>query len=402
MPDENLDEYLKRYVKLRAKYTIVAEHTPKSKRVYVFIGRGGGGFAGNTKYLFLHFLRNHPELECWYLTQEKADYKMLRAAKLPVLYHPSPEAIDVLPRAGTVVVESISFRNHLYYPLVAGARQIQLWHGVGNKKIGFLLQGTPVLRGKDDTLIADHSGYDLIVSTSPFYTDEVFRKSMDAKEFASLGYPRTDVFYRPVDAETLVGCDRSAYAAVRRAHKKGPVVLFAPTFRDTDINPLTQNALDFHRFVDYFAERGAHLVLKPHGRVPVRTGKMPEYVTVCDANSDIYPFFKHVDVMITDYSSIYTEYLLLDRPVIFFWADFESYMAVDRGFQFPFEEMCPGPKCRDGESLFRALDQALSGADEWGAARRALRDKAFLYRDGLAAERIAAHLLRGAYAPENC
>ena len=403
MANEELDEYLRKYVKIRAQYTIVGNRTPKSKRVYVFIGRGRGGFAGNTKYLFLHFLKHHPELECWYLTQEKADYKELRAAKLPVVFHPSPEAVDILPRAGTVVVEAISFRNHLYYPLIEGARQVQLWHGVGNKKIGFQLAGASVLAGKDQTLIEDHSDYDLIVSTSPFYTDEVFRKSMQAREFVSLGYPRTDVLFRPLDAWSMVGCDREAYTAVVKARKKGPVVLFAPTFRDTDVNPLTQDALDFERFADYFGKRGAHLLIKPHGRVPVRIGHLPPHVTICNADSDIYPFFPLADLMITDYSSIFTEYLLMDRPVLFFWADFESYMSVDRGFQFPFEEMCPGPKCRDATSLFRALEHVLSGGeDEWAEARRTLRDKAFLHRDGKAAERIAAHLLQGEYAPGAC
>ncbi|MEF2144749.1 MAG: CDP-glycerol glycerophosphotransferase family protein [Desulfovibrionaceae bacterium] len=393
-------DYLRRYAKATAQFTVLAEKTPKSKRRYVFIGRGLSGFSGNTKYLFLHMLRRHPELECRYLTQDKQVYKELCCAKLPALLFPSPEATEFLVRAGTVVVEAISFRNHLYYPLIAKARQIQLWHGVGNKKIGFQLKGSPALAGKDQTLVEDHSNYDLVVSTSPFYTDEVFRPSMHAREFVSLGYPRTDILFRPVDKGALVGCDSAAYAQVVRARKKGPVVLYAPTFRDSKVNPLTQDVLNFEAFVDFFGKIGAHLVLKPHGRVPVSVSNLPAHVTFCDPNSDIYPFFPLVDVLITDYSSIYTEYLLLDRPVIFFWADYASYMSVDRGFQFPFEEMCPGPKCHDGESLLREVRNALgSGPDAWQEQRLAMRDKAFLHKDGKSSERIAAHLLQGEYAP---
>jgi CDP-glycerol glycerophosphotransferase len=398
--DQELRDFLKRQARITAQYTMMGERTPKDKNCYLFIGRRRGGFSGNTKYLFLHMLRHHPELECWYLTEEREVYKELCDARLPALYFPSSQAVEMLARTATVVVESISFRNQVYYPLLAGARQIQLWHGVGNKKIGFLLKGIPVLQGHEEGLLRDHSDYDLIVSTSPFYTEEVFRRSMHAKEFASLGYPRTDALFRPVDKQTLVGCDLEAYARVARAAKRGPVVLFAPTFRDTGMNPITQNVLDLNRFVRFFADRGAHLVIKPHGRIPIETGHLPENVTFCRSDSDVYPFFPLVDALITDYSSIHTEYLLMDRPVIFFWADFDMYMAVDRGFQFPFEDMCPGPKCRDAESLFQALEQVLDGTgDEWAEARRALRDKAFLHRDGKASERIAAYLLQGAFAP---
>lgn len=399
MNDADIQAYCKSLAKVAAQYTIMGERTPKQKARYVFIGRGRGGFSGNTKYLFLYFLRNFPELDCWYLTQEKKIYKELSAAKLPVLFFPSTEAVNVLAGAATVVVEAVSFRNQIYYPLIAKARQIQLWHGVGNKKIGYLLQGSPALEGKDQTLLADHSNYELIVSTSPFYTDEVFRKSMHAREFVSLGYPRTDVLYHRLDAESLVGCDRNAYAAVCKARKQGPVILFAPTFRDTEVNPLTQDVLNLVEFIEFLRQKGAHLVIKPHGRIPVRFGNLPPNVTFCNPDSDIYPFFPLVDALITDYSSIYTEYLLLDRPVVFFWADYDSYMSVDRGFQFPFEKMCPGPKCQTAQHLYRELDVILSsGEDVWSEQRKAMRDMAFLYQDGRSAERIAAHLLQGEYA----
>ncbi|SKA91539.1 CDP-Glycerol:Poly(glycerophosphate) glycerophosphotransferase [Paucidesulfovibrio gracilis DSM 16080] len=398
--DEELRDFLKRQARITAEYTLLGERTPKDKQRYVFIGRRRGGFSGNTKYQFLHMLRHHPELDCRYFTEERGVYNELCDAGLPAAYFPSRHAVEVLAGAGTVVVESISFRTQIYYPLLAGARQIQLWHGVGNKKIGFLLRGVPVLQGYEDDLLRDHSDYDLIVSTSPFYTEEVFRKSMHAKEFASLGYPRTDVLYRPVDKQTLVGCDLQAYSRVRRAAKRGPVVLFAPTFRDTDMNPITQNVLDLRRLVELFAEHDAHLLVKPHGRIPLETGTLPDNVTFCRSDSDVYPFFPLVDAMITDYSSIHTEFLLMNRPVLFFWADFDSYMAVDRGFQFPFESMCPGPKCRDAESLIRELENVLTGGpDHWAEARSALRDKAFSHQDGRSAQRVAEHILQGEFAP---
>ncbi|MDC0336315.1 CDP-glycerol glycerophosphotransferase family protein [Pseudodesulfovibrio sp.] len=390
---KELEEHVRKTLQAQALYTTLAEKTEKKENKFLFIGRAGGDFSGNVKYLYLHFVKNHPEIDSAFLTQQKEVYRTLREAGLPVILTPSTQDPEVA-EAGTVIVDAVSFRRHLYYPMVENARQVQLWHGVGNKKIGFLLEGISCLEGKDETLIEDHSNYDVIVSTSPFYTEEVFKKSLHAKEFVSLGYPRTDALFNKLDKHTLIGCDPIAYSKVRQASKKGPVILFSPTFRDNGVNPLTQGVLDYNELFAFLKRTNAHLLVKAHTRTPLQFGTLPDNVTICESTSDIYPFLPLIDVMITDYSSIYTEYLLLDRPVLFFWKDFAEYMSHDRGFQFPFEEMCPGPKCRTAEQLFEALAAALEGEDEWKDARRAMRDKAFLHTEGGACERIAELLLK--------
>ena len=392
--ERKLAEHYKKVAQVEALYTILADKIPKDDSSYLFIGRNGGEFTGNVKYLYLHFIKNIPHIKSCFLTHRREVYSELTEAGLPVILFPS-EQEKLIASCGTVIVDSISFRTKLYYPLVAQAKQVQLWHGVGNKKIGFQLQGASCLKGRDQTLMEDHSGYDIVVSTSPFYTDEVFRKSMDAKQFVSLGYPRTDIFFQKPDKNTLIGCDTTVYAKVKRAGTKGPVILFTPTFRDNGVNPLTQDILQLEMLVAFLKEKNAHLVVKTHTRTPVKFGSLPDNLIVCDAASDIYPLMPLTDIMITDYSSIFTDYLLLDKPVIFFWSDYDKYMGMDRGFQFPLEPMCPGPKCKTVNELFQGIAEALQGKDDWKAARRAMRDKSFSHTQGGACDRIADYLLRG-------
>ncbi|MGE4504958.1 MAG: CDP-glycerol glycerophosphotransferase family protein [Desulfovibrionaceae bacterium] len=385
-------EYIRQMVKITARYSVLADKVEKDPNRYLFIGRNAGEFSGNVKYLYLHFLRKVPQATCHFLTLRRDMAVMLSDAGMPVLHYPS-DTVDELVRAGTVVVDSISYRRQLYWPLIRHARHVQLWHGIGNKKIGFQLEGAACLQGRDQTLVEDHEGYDVLVSTSEFYTEEVFKKSIGAKEFVNLGYPRTDVFTTPLSKDLLVGCDVEAYGRVVKARKTRPVVLFAPTFRDTGVHPLTQGVMSLEELIAGVNALGAHLLIKTHNRTPIVVDNVPENVTICHSRSDIYPFLPLVDAMITDYSSIYTEYLLLDRPVIFFWADFESYMTRDRGFQFPFEEMCPGTKCRSSRELFAAVNDALRGRDDWAPARRSMRERAFAHPAGGACERIAEYLL---------
>lgn len=381
-------------VQVKALYTVVADKTPKDENTYLFIGRNGGDFTGNVKHLYLYFVNNFKHIKSYFLTEHSNVYKQLTMARLPVIIIPSDQE-EKMATCGTVVVDSISFRTKLTYPLIADARQVQLWHGVGNKKIGFQLQGAACLEGRDQTLMEDHSDYDVIVSTSKFYTDEVFKKSMDAKEFVSLGYPRTDIFFKHIDKNIMIGCNKSVYSRVKQAKATGPVILFTPTFRDNGVNPLTQDIMQLEVLVAFMQTVNAHLVIKTHTRTPIQFDSLTDNLTICDAESDIYPLMPLADIMITDYSSIFTDFLLLDRPVLFFWSDYDKYMEKDRGFQFPLEPMCPGPKCRTANELFREITEALQGKDTWKTARRAIRDKSFSHTQGGACKRIADYLLGG-------
>jgi len=390
---EDFNNHKNNIKKLFSLHAIIGKKTHKEQNIYLFIGRNNGEFTGNVKYLFLHFIKKHPEISSFFFTTKKDVFKKLSESKLPVLFYPSKDAIQIASQAGTVVVDSISFRRQIYYLLINNSRQIQLWHGVGNKKIGFQLYGLPCLTGRDKTLIEDHSGYDVIVSTSQFYTDEVFRKSMDAKQFVSLGYPRTDVFFEPLTKEMMIGCDTSSYAKIKKAKKNGPVILFTPTFRDTNINPITQNILNFNKLKILLQKINAHLIIKSHTRTFFTIKNFGENITILNPSSDIYPFMKLSDILITDYSSIYTEFLLLDRPIIFFWSDFDSYMKTDRGFQFSFEDMCPGPKCYSELELFQSIQNAIQGNDDWTSQREQMKLRAFKHLQGGSSERIANLLL---------
>ena len=49
------------------------------------------------------------------------------------------------------------------------------------------------------------------------------------------------------------------------------------------------------------------------------------------------------DILISDYSSIMIEFALLNKPIIFFTYDYDTYMSKDRGFYFDFKKNVPGP-----------------------------------------------------------
>jgi CDP-glycerol glycerophosphotransferase (TagB/SpsB family) len=109
-----------------------------------------------------------------------------------------------------------------------------------------------------------------------------------------------------------------------------------------------------------------------------------------------------LDALITDYSSIYFDYLLLDRPVLFFPYDLERYREDERGFYFEYEEVTPGPKARTFDELVSRICELLDGYERERAAWRPERDRVahlcHAFRDGQSARRLIDRLHEGARA----
>ena len=61
------------------------------------------------------------------------------------------------------------------------------------------------------------------------------------------------------------------------------------------------------------------------------------------------------DILITDYSSIMIEYGVLNRPILFFTYDLDSYLSNERGFYYDFETTVPGPIVKTSDELISAI-----------------------------------------------
>ena len=105
----------------------------------------------------------------------------------------------------------------------------------------------------------------------------------------------------------------------------------------------------------------------------------------------LYRLLECCHALLTDYSTIYFDYLLLDRPVGFMLADIEEYK---RGFIIddPTVEM-PGDKLRNLDDLIGFMQRVVDGVDDYSPQRLALRDVVFKYQDNLNCQRLMDLLL---------
>jgi len=97
------------------------------------------------------------------------------------------------------------------------------------------------------------------------------------------------------------------------------------------------------------------------------------------------------DGLITDVSSAWVDYLLLDKPLIFAFPDIEEYRQ-GRGLSIePYEHWVPGPFVRTLDEFVDALDDVVAGRDPLAEERRLARLRLHQYQD----DKSAARLLDG-------
>lgn len=392
---------------LEAYYNQMTSLGRLSKRrsdLVVFIGRKRGDFIDNVKYLYLYAARHDCGFKPVFLAGHDKDLHTLREHGLPVMklgasFKEDAPWVRILTSAGVLIMDDLPTMLKEVYSLGVGARKLQLWHGIPLKKIGFpeVDSGVNIPQAKADYLRFGYSYAETVLSTSPWVTETLFSKVFKAKKIIDFGYPRNDVLLRSPGRTDLINTDIDCYAALRQ-HKRagGKVVIYMPTWRDTGWDFFDEQGkvvLDAQALNAFVKKYNVLFVLKLHPYMDDRRlGSLPG-VRRFASEQDIYPALPLADALITDYSAVYFDFLLLNKPIVFWAYDLQRYLSSDREMFFPYEKMTPGPIATTQAEALESLRAVLfDGADTHAEERKALCDKVFMYQDAGAAERICRYI----------
>ena len=174
-----------------------------------------------------------------------------------------------------------------------------------------------------------------------------------------------------------------------------PLVLYAPTFRDYDRAAVGFTRAEMERINALAGQEGFLFAIRVHPRerdLYRDLGANLDHIISADAGrwEDANAVLCATDLLISDYSSIWIEYLLLERPVCAYLWDEEAYRSR-RGFLLELTSVLPGPVVRDVSQLLEALSKfakagfALGEHADQHARARALFHR---HRDGRSCERI--------------
>jgi CDP-glycerol glycerophosphotransferase len=185
-----------------------------------------------------------------------------------------------------------------------------------------------------------------------------------------------------------------------------PTFLWLPTFRESVLGTISLSAThpgvpfsaaDLHRLDESLMAQGAAVVVKLHPHDAASFSGDFKAIRVLTQEEmeqhglTLYTMLPAFDGLLTDVSSIWVDYLLLDKPMIFAFPDIQNY-RVGRGLTIePYEHWVPGPFVRDIDGLIAALADLAEGRDPMAHERGLARLRFHEHRD----DRSAARLLDG-------
>lgn len=269
-------------------------------------------------------------------------------------------------------------------------------HGSPLKNIGYLTGNSRFKK-----LWRYENTFTHILCLSDFFKD-IVKKSFGAKENQCLvlGYPRNDYIYANSKVLTKLNIEKPSYIKI---------ILWMPTWRgNIKSNKNNQSSIDFpiinigniRRLNDYLIKESILIIIKPH---PIQLEleilkqnysniRILKNLDLDKRDIELYETFNEVDVLLTDYSSVYFDFLLTMKPIGFTIDDFDSY-GDKRGFVVdnPLDIM-PGEKIETIEGLISFIEDIKDGNDKYYGERKKINDLANRYQDGNSTKRLVEYL----------
>jgi len=370
---------------------------PRRKDLWVFGSWGGYRFADNGAAFFMHCQKVlKGDVELVWISRKPSIIKQLRNNNLNAHWIWSPRGIGACLRAGYHIFDCYPKDTNFW--LGRGATRINLWSGVPLKVIQRqhdnplnrhyrLFHGYPPERWFLSMMMPWHVFKpDLMVATSVECGEITrFAFGLDKGNVAVTGYPRNDVLF---DASKSVAAPSSPMPAsfVQAVSSNRKVILYLPTYRDSGKAYMN---MDWERLDELMEKLEATFFFKTHPVDRIKNEISCKNVYQLPQLIDVYDLLPQTDILISDYSSIVFDFMLLDRPIVYYTPDLKEFLSSSRALNFHPKEIAVGPMCEAFPELLTAIENIIqSGAADYDGKRKEVFPRLHGFRDGRASERV--------------
>jgi len=335
---------------------------------YIAFGSNGGKAASGNALSLYEYLKNDKELKCKYYIRKKNKFLSSYSFSELIFFF----------RAKIVV---ITHGEGDFNPLAFSKRKIviNLFHGVPTKGMGYAEK----IRTKAAIRNAKNGkSFDYFLCSSKIAAHNI-NYCINGNKIIYLlcGQPRNDRFFK---TDKL------------RLHKHFSIqILYAPTwknYKQTDWFPYKN--LNLKALNDFLTEHNAAIYLRPHvNEKPVDLKQfLHSNIKILSFNDypDINEFLLQTDCLITDYSSIYNDFILMDKPVIFLHHDIDEYLTHNSLLFGKNNLWYPGSKPKNEKEFINAISKIVLTKDDGYKKERQLVNRLFhTYEKGDSCKKIS-------------
>ncbi|MEZ9503058.1 CDP-glycerol glycerophosphotransferase family protein [Vibrio sp. 10N.286.51.B11] len=309
----------------------------RDDRIYIFSSEFNTEFNHNSKSLFLYFLKERKDIQCRFVINDENKRKALISeyGDFFISSHSITGILYIL-RAKVWITSSLETpiggvflnRNRIV---------IHLGHGAPLKNVGLSESKTGLLKYFYYKIIKTNFSYF-------FSTSRHFNKNwkeclgVDWDQVVIAAQARNDL----ITTNDLVNCNH--LLDIRKTN-----ILYAPTWRPyskTILFPFSDFELE--KFNDFLIKNEILVYLRLHPNFEgdeLDLLQSASNIRLLDRSNvdDINTVLSGFDLLITDYSSIYVDYLLTKKPILFLPYDYREYNEKV-GFSIDYFNYTPGPK----------------------------------------------------------
>lgn len=314
----------------------------------------GSGRSGSNGYLFYKYLQtNHPEYNV-------------------TLVEPWPSSHFKWETWQKIGAARYVITTHQPFKVRKNQINLQFWHGVPLKRMGIMANNT---RRKDNKRNEKlwHKNADIVASSSDLYETLMSAcMAIETKKYHKIGFPRLDYLKNPAISKEQLLKDLFDVE-----DEKAQIGIYMPTFRyeldDESIMDKIKKG-NFFVFDDFDGEelndalkvRHQYLIVKLHPyEMRLFANFASKYSNIAFLNNDylfdhdydLYELLGNTDFLMTDFSSIYFDYLELNKPIVFVTNFLKQYEKTRGLLMGPYEEITPGISVNSQRELIQNLDQ---------------------------------------------
>lgn len=378
---------------------LISFFIPKNKSIWLF-GSGQDRFTENAKFLFIYISeQQNSSIKPIWISGDPVLCKELQSKNYNAIYRWSLKGLYVSLRAKYYFYNIYSTDINFYTS--GNAILVNLWHGIPLKQIEFDVETGDLYkwyRTGWSYLYMFFKPYifkrpDFVLSTSG-KVSEIFSSAfrIESERCLSLGYPRNDIFFNNNNMIYTDEYTKKLILQTDEYHSKGnKILIYMPTWRSNNKNFFNDAIPDFEQLNHILKKYLLMMYIKPH---PMTNQIEETYSNILFIKpfEDIYPLLPVSDYLITDYSSIYFDYLLLDKEIIFYPFDYTEYLNEDRKLYFDYNEVIPGEKVYTFEKLLDTLS-ILTDLD-FSKERQVIKNEFWRFQDGDSSSRIYEYIAK--------
>lgn len=278
--------------------------------------------------------------------------------------------------------------------------KIELWHGMPLKAVSYMEEKYMSLEErkifeKDDYLIATSTLTKMLLASC---------FSLNPQKIIVTGQPRND----------KLSCKEEAIQKLKKIKnsldENKKIIFYLPTFREgyekrvegkkiQDNNIFRMDDFKLERFSEFLNKNKLLLFIKLHpfeeklykDRIKSLENKNIKFITneiLKNKSIDLYEILGAGDLLITDYSSVYFDILMINMPVLFCIPDYDNYLEKRGLLLEPFDFWAPGPKVKSQIIMEKEILKLLKDKEYYFEERKIINKIINKYQDNNSSDRV--------------